>query len=161
MANNNTITTERFELPRKKITAEFMVGIFAIIGMACFAYLAVNIAGMRLFQTNVYQLTAEFDNISGLTEGATVEIAGVPIGEVSKISLKGTSAYVTMDIYKGVEIRDDDIAAIRTKGIIGEKFIKVVPGGSDTKVASGGRIRDTESAVEFEEIIGKFIHRME
>ena len=66
-----------------------------------------------------------------------------------------------MDIYKDKIIRDDDIAAIRTKGIIGERFIKIIPGGSEKNLTAGGRVSDTESAIEFEEIIGKFIHRME
>lgn len=153
--------TEKIEIPRKKLTVEFMVGIFVIVGCFCFAYLAINIAGMRFFQANVYQLTAKFDNISGLTVGASVEIAGVPIGEVAQINLDGTNALVTMNINKGIVVRDDDIAAIRTKGIIGEKFVKIIPGGSDQSVKNGEAITDTESAVEFEEIIGKFIHKME
>lgn len=156
-----TQTAEHFEIPRKKLTIEFLVGIFALIGIGCFAYLAVNIAGMRLFQTNAYQVTAKFDNISGLTLGATVEIAGVQVGEVSNIQLQGVEAFVTMDVYKDVVIRDDDIAAIRTKGIIGERFIKIIPGGSEQNIPPGGKVSDTESAIEFEEIIGKFIHRME
>jgi phospholipid/cholesterol/gamma-HCH transport system substrate-binding protein len=80
---------------------------------------------------------------------------------VSKIALAGSAALVTMGINNGIEIRDDDIASIRTKGIIGEKYIKIIPGGSDDIIASGGRLSDTESAVDFEEIIGKIIHRME
>ncbi|MCC6932797.1 MAG: outer membrane lipid asymmetry maintenance protein MlaD [Deltaproteobacteria bacterium] len=148
-------------MPRKKLTVEFLVGIFVIIGCLCFAYLAINIARMRLIQTNIYQLTAQFDNISGLTVGAGVEIAGVSIGEVSAIKLSKTNALVTMDINNDVVIRDDDIAAVRTKGIIGEKFVKIIPGGSDTHIKNGDSISDTESTVEFEEIIGKFIHRME
>ena len=159
--NTATQTAEHFEMPRKKLTVEFLVGIFAIMGICCFAYLAVNIAGMRFFQTNTYQVIAKFDNISGLTLGATVEVAGVQIGEVSSIQLQGVEALVTMDINKGIIIRDDDIAAIRTKGIIGERFIKIVPGGSDQNIKPGGSVSDTESAIEFEEIIGKFIHRME
>lgn len=158
---NNTNKADQFELPGRKLTTEFWVGVFVIVGMACFAYLAVNIAGMRLFQTNGYQLQAEFDNVSGLTIGATVEIAGVQIGEVTKIDLSNTSALVTMEINKNIKVRDDDIAAIRTKGIIGEKFVKIVPGGSDSLMKSGQKINDTESSVDFEEIIGKLIHRIQ
>ena len=159
--NTATQTAEHFDIPRKKFTIEFLVGIFAIIGICCFAYLAVNIAGMRLFQANAYPVTARFDNISGLTLGATVEIAGVQVGEVSSIELQGIEAFVTMEVNKGIIIRDDDIAAIRTKGIIGERYIKIIPGGSEQSVPAGGKVSDTESALEFEEIIGKFIHRME
>lgn len=150
-----------FNLPKKKFTTEFVVGLFVLVGILCFAYLSINLAGMRMFKRDGYTVTAKFDNISGLMIGAPVEIAGVKVGEVSKIALDKTSALVTLEINRGVQIRDDDIASIRTKGIIGEKYIKVVPGGSDEVVPSGGRLSDTESAVDLEEIIGKVIHRME
>lgn len=148
-------------VPRKNLTVEFYVGVFAIIGMACLGYLAMNIAGMKILESGYYEVTAEFDNISGLESGATVEIAGVPIGQVTKIDLKGTAALVSLKIRDAIPLRTDDIAAIRTKGIIGERYIKIIPGGIEEKIGRGGRLTETESAVEFEEIIGKFIHRME
>lgn len=148
-------------MPRKNLTVEFYVGVFAIIGMACLGYLAMNIAGMKILESGFYEITAEFDNISGLESGANVEIAGVPIGEVRQIDLNGTSAIVTLKIRDSIPLRTDDIAAIRTKGIIGERYIKVIPGGTEEKVARGGKMTETESALEFEEIIGKIIHRME
>ncbi len=148
-------------VPRKSLTVEFYVGIFAIIGMACLGYLAMNIAGMKILDSGFYEISAEFDNVSGLESGANVEIAGVPIGEVTRIDLKGTIAKVTLKIRDDIPLRTDDIAAIRTKGIIGERYIKVIPGGTEETVSRGGKMTETESAVEFEEIIGKFIHRME
>lgn len=152
---------ERTNLSKKKFTIEFIVGIFVLLGILSFAYLSINLAGMRLFKHDGYAVVAKFDNISGLLVGATVEIAGVKVGEVSKIALDKSSAMVTMGINNGVQMRDDDIASIRTKGIIGEKYIKIIPGGSDDIITSGGRLTDTESAVDFEEMIGKIIHRME
>ena len=150
-----------FNLPKKKFTLEFIVGIFVLFGILCFAYLSIGLAGMKMFKRDGYTVTAKFNNISGLTKGAAVEIAGVKVGEVSKITLDRSAALITMEINKGIQMRDDDIASIRTKGIIGEKYIKIIPGGSDEMVASGGRLSDTESAVDLEEIIGKMIHRME
>ncbi len=149
------------EIPKRTFTVEFWVGIFTIIGVAAFGYLAINIAGMRLLQTNFYDLLAEFNDVSGLQLGAPVEIAGVQIGEVKEIDLKSTMAKVTLQIKNGTNLRDDDIAIIRTKGIIGDKYIKIVPGGSDEKIPPGGEIAETESAVDFEDIIGKIIHRLE
>ena len=148
-------------LPRKSYSVEFFVGMFVVTGLACLSYLAVNIAKMNFLNAGFYELTAEFDNIAGLDGGAPVEIAGVPIGEVTKIELKDTVAIVYMKIRDDVTLRADDMAAIRTKGIIGERYIKIAPGGSSDHVAPGGKVNDTESAVEFEEIIGKLIHRME
>lgn len=150
-----------FVPPPKNFTVEFWVGLFAIAGVFCFAYLAINIARIRLSNAGYYVVTAEFRSVSGLKLGAPVEIAGVEIGQVTDISLKGTDAVVSLRIHDEVKLRDDDVAAIRTKGIIGDRYIKLVPGGSSSTVAPGSQLGDTESAVEFEEIIGKLIHRME
>lgn len=150
-----------FIVPKRTFTVELYVGLFAIVGLACFGYLAINIAGMEFLDRGHYLVSAEFDNISGLEPGAQVEIAGVPIGQVSSIELKNTSALVEMRIKEGVKLRDDDIAAIRTKGIIGEKYVKITAGGSEEVIRPGDQIVDTESVVEMEDIIGKFIHKLE
>lgn len=152
--------TSEFPIPKKSYLIEFLVGLFTIGGVLCFAYLAVNIAQMRILNTGFHSIFAEFSNVSGLKEGAPVEIAGVQVGEVLKIDLKGTSAIITMNIRDGVEIRDDDIASIRTKGIIGDRYVKILPGSSDSAVKPGGTVGDTESAVDLEEILGKLIHQM-
>lgn len=148
-------------LPKRKFTVEFFVGIFVIIGCLCLAYLAINIAKMSFLKTGFYEITASFLNVSGLEEGAPVEIAGVPVGEVTKVNLNGTDALVTMKILNDVKIREDDRALIRTKGIIGERYVKIDPGPSQKLVPQGGQIADTDSAVDFEEMIGNIIHRME
>ena len=145
----------------KTFMTEFVVGVFTILGVGAFAYLAVNIAGMKLFKSGYYSVKAEFDNISGLKLGAPVEIAGVSIGEVENISLDKTSAVVSLSIYDTVKLREDDIASIRTKGIIGDKYVKISPGSSEKDIAKGQNIRDTESTVDLEDVIGKLIHRME
>lgn len=156
----NKDNSHDFHLPKRSFTAEFYVGLFALFGVACLAYLSVNIAGMKILNTGYYKIGAEFDNIAGLKLGAPVEIAGVRVGEVVGIALKSTTAEVTLNVRDGVTLREDDIAAIRTKGIIGDRYIKIVPGGSEQTLKQGERVKDTESAVELEEILGKFIHRM-
>jgi len=150
-----------FELPKRTFTTEFYVGVFSLIGMVCFGYLSINIAGMKIFKRGFYEVYTEFDNISGLKPGAQVEIAGVPVGEVSSINLDKTNAKVTMSIRDDVRLRQDDIVSVRTKGIIGDRYVKITPGGSEDLVPKGGRIEDSEPVMEFEDIIGKFIHKME
>ena len=150
----------QYPIPKRGFTVEFGVGIFAIVGVLCFAYLAINIAGMKFLNSGFYSVTAEFDNVSGLEVGAPVEVAGVSIGEVERIALSGTSAVVTLAIHEGEKIRSDDIASIRTKGIIGDRYVKLTPGASEQILAQGGKITDTESVVDLEDVIGKVIHRM-
>ena len=157
------VVSEKTEFvpPKKSLTIEFWVGVFCLLGLLCFGYLAISIASIRISDAGYYEVNAEFDSIAGLKSGAPAEIAGVEIGEVKGFSLNGTSAIVTLRIKDNVKLRDDDIAAIRTKGIIGDRYLKIIPGGSDKQISSGGKIGDTESAVEFEEILGKFIHKFE
>lgn len=151
---------EKLAIPRKTITTELIVGVFCLVGLLCLAYLSLNVARMRFWRAGYYGVLAEFDNVAGLKLGAPVEIAGVGVGEVTKITLNKTSAVVSLDIRDGVELRDDDIAAIRTKGIIGDRYIKVIPGGSEIIIAKQGSLTQTESAVELEEMLGKFIHQI-
>lgn len=157
MANSS----QEFIAHKKTLTAEFFVGIFFLVGLLCFGYLSINLAKIRLFKTGVYRVIAEFDNISGLNVGTPVEIAGVPIGEVVDISLDKASAKVTFEVRDNVQLHSDDVAAVRSRGIIGERYIKIVPGGSEEILKNGGQLSDTESVIELEDIIGKIIHKFE
>lgn len=148
-------------LKKSSLGTEFWVGVFTIAGLLCFAYLSINIGGMRVSNAGYYDVSATFGNVSGLQVGAPVEIAGVQIGEVVDVALVETDALVSLKIKEETPLRDDDIAQIRTKGIIGDKYIKISPGGSEDIIESGGELSDTESAVEFEDVLGKFIHSME
>ncbi len=141
----------------KRTTLELGVGIFVLAGLACLAYLAIHLGKMEVLGTG-FQLTAEFDNVSGLKVGASVEVAGVEVGRVESIQLTPTDqARVVLSLEKGLKVYTDAIASIRTKGIIGDKFVKLSPGGAEKLLPPGGRIRDTESAVDFEELISKYI----
>ena len=140
---------------------ELTVGIFMLIGILCLGYLSIKLGKMELIGGNNYRISARFDSVSGLKPGARVELAGVEIGSVERIGLSnasGDQAEVTMKIKDGIKITDDVIASVRTSGIIGDKFIKLKPGGSDQQLKNGGRIRETESAIDIEELVSKFIH---
>lgn len=148
----------QISLPRRTFTLEFLVGIFTMAGVAAAGYLAVGLGDMELWGSDRYEVLAEFDDISGLKIGASVEIAGVQVGSVSDITLRDPMAVLTLRLDRGIRIRDDDIASIRTKGIIGDRYIKISRGASDMFVDEGGVIKETESAVDIEDIIGKIVH---
>jgi phospholipid/cholesterol/gamma-HCH transport system substrate-binding protein len=141
----------------KKITVETLVGIFMIGGFVCLAYLAVKLGDVSLFGTKDYIVKARFANIAGLKEGSEVEIAGVNVGKVAKISLNNYQALVELLIKPGVKIQEDSIAAIRTQGIIGDKYVKIQPGGADEYIKPNGTISETQSAIELEELVSKYI----
>lgn len=141
----------------RKINIETAVGIFLILGLICLGYLSVRLGDVDLFGTKQYKITAHFANISGLKEGAIVEIAGVTVGKVSKIHLDDYEALVELAIDPDVKLQEDSIASIRTQGIIGDKYVKIKVGGSEVYLSDGGEIVDTESALELEELVGKYI----
>jgi phospholipid/cholesterol/gamma-HCH transport system substrate-binding protein len=139
---------------------EFFVGLFTAAGVAAAAYLAVGLAGLELSSKDTYLVYAEFDNISGLKYGASVEIAGVPIGAVSDISLKDPVARVTLKLNRSIKLKDDDIASIRTKGIIGDRYVKISRGASTDYIPEGGTMTETESVIDIEDVIGKVVHSL-
>jgi phospholipid/cholesterol/gamma-HCH transport system substrate-binding protein len=148
-------------MPKRTFTVEFIVGVFAIISVACASYLAVGLGDVQIFGSDQYNLFAEFENVSGLKKGASVEIAGVQVGQVDDIQLKESSAILTLSLDKKYTIKDDDMALIRTKGIIGDRYVKISRGSSATLLTPGKTIKDTESVVDIEDLIGKFIHNMD
>ncbi|MFQ5480624.1 MAG: outer membrane lipid asymmetry maintenance protein MlaD [Thermodesulfobacteriota bacterium] len=136
---------------------EVIVGIFVVIGIAAMAYIAVSFGNIGFLDNNTYHVRADFDSTEGLRSGARVEIAGVAIGSVGEIDLRDYLSSVELKINNGVKIPDDSIAAVRTNGLIGEKIIKIVPGGSEESLGEGDTIEDTESSVSIEELISKYI----
>lgn len=149
---------KQLPIPKRTFTVEFFVGLFTLVTLLAGAWLSVGLGGIELFGSSRYQLFAEFDNISGLNEGATVEIAGVPIGTVDAIMLKDPQAIVSLKLERDVKIQDDDIASIRTKGIIGDRYVKISRGASEIFLEAGDTIIETESVVDIEDIIGKLVH---
>ena len=142
----------------KRANLELTVGFFVLIGLACLAYLAINLGKIEIYGEG-YQIYANFDNASGLKTGATVEVAGVEVGRVVSIEL--TPLYqsrIGLKMQTGLKIHDDAIASIRTKGIIGDKFIKLSSGGSEKLIPPGGTIINTESGIDLEELLGTYIH---
>lgn len=143
----------------QRINIESAVGIFLVAGFACFAWLSVKLGDVNLFGKKTYAVTAEFGSVSGLKEGAIVEIAGVKVGTVEAIELgrKNYEAVVRMDIGKDVSLPEDSIASIRTSGIIGDRYVDISPGGALENIPPGGKILETESAINLEELVSKYI----
>jgi phospholipid/cholesterol/gamma-HCH transport system substrate-binding protein len=143
----------------KNSTVEISVGIFVLIGIICVGYLTIRLGKMQWIGDNYYYVYARFQSVSGLKVGATVEMAGVKIGQVDDISLdqERKVATVKLKIKKGIVLSDDAIASVKTAGLIGDKFISIMPGGSDKILKPGDLITDTQSAVDLEELIGKYV----
>ena len=141
----------------KKFDLELAVGIFMIAGILCLGYLSVKLGRMEFFRGRGYEVHAIFSNTGGLKNGSSVVIAGVEVGRVKQIVLDDYQAKVFMILPEDIKIQDDAIASIKTKGLIGEKYIGITPGGSDRIVEPGELIRETEPAVDMEQLISNYV----
>ena len=140
----------------KRFDTEVMVGLFMIVGILSLGYLSINLGKMEIIGSSGYQVYADFPTVGGLKLGAQVEIAGIEIGRVKGMTLQDYKARVLMDIDEGVALQDDTIISIKTKGLLGEKFIAVQPGASDDIIQPGGRIREAYPPLDIEDLISKF-----
>lgn len=140
-------------------TREAVVGLFVLLGLLCVAYLTVKLGRMELGRGDGYTLEARFTSVSGLRVGAAVEIAGVSVGRVTEIRLdpKEAMAIVALQVSRDVKLTDDAIASVKTSGLIGDKYIDIQPGGNGSPLANGDTITDTESAVDIEALISKYV----
>jgi phospholipid/cholesterol/gamma-HCH transport system substrate-binding protein len=143
----------------KKSSLEMAVGLFVVIGLLCVGYLTIKLGKMEILGDNHYTLYARFSSATGLKPGSNVEIAGVRIGQVEDVTLEPVMkiAMVKMKIEKGLELEDDAIASVKTSGLIGDKFIMITPGGSGEMLEAGGMITETESALDIEDLVSKYV----
>jgi len=141
----------------KKFDLELAVGVFMIVGIICLGYLSIKLGKMEVFGDKGYEIQAIFSNSGGLKSGSSVVIAGVEVGRVKRVALDDYQAKVVLNIPLNVKIQEDAIASIKTKGLIGEKYVEITPGGADELIEPGGRIRETQSAIDFEEIISNYV----
>jgi phospholipid/cholesterol/gamma-HCH transport system substrate-binding protein len=137
---------------------ELVVGVFVLVGLACLTYLSVKLGKLEVIGGNNYVVEAEFTSASGLKSGASVEIAGVEVGRVKGISLQGDRAMVALAIQDGVKLYNDSIASIKTRGIIGDKYVALSLGGGGDPLKEGEKIRDTESGLDLEELVSQYVH---
>jgi len=136
---------------------ELGVGLFMVAGLLALGYLSVNLGRVDILGQRGYVVYADFPTVGGLKSGASVEIAGVSVGRVQSIGLNDYQARVTLRIDQTVKLQTDAIASIKTKGLIGEKFVQISPGGSDKIVPAGGRLTEVEAPVDIEELISKYV----
>lgn len=145
----------------KTRTLELSVGAFLLAGIVAFAFLAIEVSGLSFSAPpDSYRIKARFENVAGLTVRAKVTLGGVLIGRVTGISLDtGTySAIVEMAIDGNVrELTTDTTAAILTSGLLGEKYIGLTPGADEEFLKEGDLIRDTQSSLVLENLIGSFL----
>jgi phospholipid/cholesterol/gamma-HCH transport system substrate-binding protein len=146
-------------MAENRTRVEIIVGVFLLLGIVAVTWLAVRLGDFNLGGDKRYHVTAGFTSASGLRPGTYVEAAGVRVGIVDRIEFDAGNyeARVTLAIDPGVPISKDAVASIRTAGIIGDKFVKITPGGDDRLLGEGMEIKETESSINLEELISKYV----
>lgn len=133
------------------------VGMFILAGFMALVYLAFNLGEVSILRAGQqYTVQAEFVNVAGIKKGASVQVAGVDVGEVTELSLVDEYANLTLRIDNDIKIPRDSMASVKSQGIIGDKFIQISLGGDEEVLAEGDVIVDTESSVDIESLISKF-----
>ena len=142
----------------KKYSIETVVGVFVVIGLICVGYMTVKLGKVSLFGEETYPLTARFASISGLRVGSSVEIYGFQAGSVTSLDIdqQRQMGVVDMKINKGVKVYDDAAATIKSSGIIGDKYVKIDPGGAGVVLKPRGIITQTTVPADIEDLIGKY-----
>lgn len=137
---------------------EVIVGLFMVAGFMAIVYLALNLGEVPLLNSgSTYAVQAEFDNVSGIKKGASVQVAGVIVGEVSGILLNEDShAQLKLRVDKSLQIPLDSIVSVKSQGIIGDKYIQITLGGDMEFFKADELIVETESAIDIESLISKF-----
>ena len=143
----------------RRSALDVAVGVFVLVGVLALAWLSVRLGHVELLSAPGYPVIADFPSVGGLKTGSAVEIAGVEIGRVDRIDLgrEDYQARVVMTIRADIKLQEDAIASIKTRGLIGEKFIKINPGGSEKLIKPNGKITEVEPPVDIEELISKYV----
>ena len=144
-----------------KKSIETLVGLFVLLGMLGLVFLSLKAANLASFSRgDTYTLQADFDNIGGLKARAPVRSAGVTVGRVTSIALdaKTYQGVVTMEIDRKLQFPRDTAAKILTAGLLGDQYVGLEPGADEKLLAAGDTIKQTQSAVVLENLIGQFIN---
>jgi len=137
----------------------FLVGLFVLCVIGSLVFMSVTVGGASVSNCGHYTLVAQFENSSGLKEGAFVEMSGVRVGLIKSIKYdpKAYESVVTVSLDNSITVPDDSVASIRTSGIIGDRFLKISSGGSDINMEDGEEFIDTESSISIEELVSKYM----
>jgi len=137
---------------------EMSVGIFVFLGLLSIGWLALKIGQVGGIGSSGYTLTADFDDAGGVRNGSDIMMAGVIIGRVDKVTLTNSDhATMILRIHDNIKIDEGAFASVRTKGIIGDRYIRITQGEEESFLTAGDKIEETESAFNIEDLISKYI----
>jgi phospholipid/cholesterol/gamma-HCH transport system substrate-binding protein len=137
---------------------ETVMGAVVLVVAAVFLFFAYTTSTVRTFAGG-YNLTARFDHVEGLRDGSDVRISGIKVGQVVSQTLDPQTfqAVIKISVDSSIKLPVDTVATIDSTGLLGDKFLSLVPGNEETMLAPGGTIEHTQSPVSLESLIGRYI----
>lgn len=137
---------------------EILVGIFVLICLISAGYLTLQLGDLQVFSSDYAQYKARFSDVGGLVEGSEVRISGVNVGRVNDIRLdqERFAVIVSFGVEKEIKLSDDTLVSVKTRGLIGDKYLNVSPGGSGIYLEPGDTIIDTQAPVNIQDLISKY-----
>jgi phospholipid/cholesterol/gamma-HCH transport system substrate-binding protein len=140
----------------KNSTIETLIGT-AVVAIAAAFFIYAYQASDKASAAGSYRVSAEFDNAEGVSVGTDVRVAGVKIGSVVDFTLNPENFYAraVMEIDPAVKLTEDVTAKVTAEGLLGSKFIALEQGGSETLLAAGGEISNTQGAVDIWSLISQ------
>ncbi len=139
---------------------ETLVGLFVLLGLGAFLFVALKAANLTSFgRGDSYTLVARFDNIGGLKVRAPIRSAGVTVGHITSITLdpKTYQGVVTLEVERTYQFPKDSSAKILTAGLLGDQYVGLEPGGDEKNLGAGDTVKQTQSAVVLENLISQFM----
>lgn len=142
----------------QKYSKESVVGVFVLVGLACIGYMTVKLGDLGLFGDDTYPLTARFTRVTGLRSGSVINMLGLEVGRVGKMTMDQDKqlAVVELRIREGVRVYEDAIASIKTEGLIGDRYVSIDPGGSGAELKPGDSITETEAPADIMDMVSKY-----
>lgn len=142
----------------RRYSTETIVGVFVVVGLICVGYMTIKLGKLTFFGRDTYPLRARFTSVTGLRAGSPVEVYGIEVGSVTSLAIdeQREMALVGMRVDKGVKVYEDSFATIKTAGLIGDKYVKIDPGGAGPLLPPGGLITQTSVPPDIEDLIGKY-----
>mgnify|MGYP001768572456 FL=1 len=142
----------------QKYSKESVVGLFVLIGLACIGYMTIQLGDLGLFGDDTYPLTARFARVTGLRSGSVVNMLGLEVGRVGRMTMdqERQQAVVELRIRNGIKVYDDAIASIKTEGLIGDRYMSIDPGGSGAVLKAGDTITETEAPADIMDLVSKY-----
>jgi phospholipid/cholesterol/gamma-HCH transport system substrate-binding protein len=138
------------------MSREARVGIFVLLGLIVLTFFTFRVSKWGLIAEKGYRLTVDFDSAAGLEPKSDVKMAGVPIGKVEEINLVGNRARLVLRIRQGIRIPIDSVGTIQTQGLLGEKYVEILPGkDAQRNLPAGGQVANTLSPTNLDEMVRK------